>query len=157
MGLLLAVPICPIVSLWSQRGGNLGLLLTVPICTIPSHLASVGDSSVGDYRFDILGFLRQTGGDGGGMLGGFSLAGWYRCWEGASVSKAGPFNSSRPPSVTPSVARGLNSLPNPIPNSGSHPPPQLPHGCHLPHQHQSGSTWTIKRPWCQRRRAFLLS
>ena len=80
--LLLALPIRPIVSLWSQRGVNLGLLLGVPFRPILYHLASVAG-----YRFDILWFLRQTRGDGGGMLGGFSLAGWCRCWEGASVSK----------------------------------------------------------------------
>ena len=34
-----------------------------------------------------------------------------------------PHLSPRPPSVTPSVARGLNSLPNQIPNPGFQPPP----------------------------------
>ena len=48
---------------------------------------------MGDYGFDILGFLRQTRGDGGGMLGGYSLAGWCLGWEGASVSKAGRLQS----------------------------------------------------------------
>ena len=68
MGLLLAM-------------GHLGLLLAVLFYPILYHLASAGG-----YGFDILGFLRQTRGDVGGMLGGFGVEGWCGGWEGASVS-----------------------------------------------------------------------
>ena len=50
------------------------------------------------------------------------------------------------PSVTPSAARGLNSLPNTIPNSGFHPPPELPRGSQLDLQRQPASACKIKRP-----------
>ena len=66
----------------------------------------------------------------------------------------GSFNCPRPlchlivpdPSVTPSVARGLNSLPEAIPNPEFPPPPLLPRGCQLDFQNQLASTCTIKRP-----------
>ena len=50
------------------------------------------------------------------------------------------------PAVTPSVARGLNSLPEAIPNPGFPPPPLLSRRCQLDFQCQPASTCRIKRP-----------
>ncbi len=38
-------------------------------------------------------------------------------------------------------------MPNPIPNLGFQPSPQLPRGCHLALQLQPASTWKIAKPW----------
>ena len=54
--------------------------------------------------------------------------------------------SPRPHSVTPSAARGLNSLPNAIPNSEFPPPPQLPQGCQLDLRVRPAATRKIEKP-----------
>ena len=50
------------------------------------------------------------------------------------------------PSVTPSAARGLNSLPNAIPNPEFPPPPQLPRGCQLDLRVRPAATRKIEKP-----------